>query len=159
MSTATEIELVPGSVDRDPGASLVQAMREERAILYDGLDLDAPDMPKAGPQELGSPGGTLLVGYRDGEPICCGGVKRLDERACEIKRMYVGPAHRGRGVARRLLAALEQTARELGYTVARLDTGDRQPGAQRLYRSLGYVEIANFNGNPLATFFGEKELA
>jgi hypothetical protein len=49
-------------------------------------------------------------------------------------------------------------ARGLGYQVARLDTGPRQPHAQGLYESEGYVAVENFNGNPVATFFGEKRL-
>jgi hypothetical protein len=61
-------------------------------------------------------------------------------------------------VARALLEALEHTARELGYAVARLDTGPRQPWAERLYRNAGYRPIHNFNRNPVATFFGEKSL-
>jgi hypothetical protein len=62
-------------------------------------------------------------------------------------------------VARALLAALEDAARGLGYEVARLDTGPLQPHAEALYRSAGYAEIANFNANPVASFFGEKRLA
>ena len=57
-----------------------------------------------------------------------------------------------------LLHELEDRARGLGYTVARLDTGPKQPVARGLYESEGYVEVANFNGNPVATFFGEKPL-
>jgi GNAT superfamily N-acetyltransferase len=159
MTTPSEIAFHPGSVDADPGAGLVQAMRAEMAALYDGLDLDSEDMPKAGAAELGPPGGAFLVGVRAGEPVCCGGVKRIDGRVCEIKRMYVVPGARGRGVARALLAALEQTGRELGYAVARLDTGHLQHDARHLYESAGYAPIENFNGNPVATFFGEKQLA
>src|SRR5579875_454368 len=133
-------------------------MRAEIAELYTGLDLDGPQMPRAGAAELGPPGGTFLVGVRDGDPVCCGGVKRLDDRACEIKRMYVAPQARGQGVARQLLGALEASARELGYRVARLDTGPDQPHARALYESAGYVEIDNFNGNPVATYFAEKPL-
>ena len=116
-------------------------------------------MPKAGPAELGPPYGGFWVGYVDGEPACCGGVKRLpDEGACEIKRMYVVPALRGRGLAHRLLAVLEDRARELGYRVARLDTGHHQHDARHIYETAGYVEIPNFNANPHATYFGEKVL-
>ena len=60
-----------------------------------------------------------------------GGIKRLPDGACEIKRMYVVPQARGRGVARELLEALEEEARALGYELARLDTGPRQPHAER----------------------------
>ena len=72
--------------------------------------------------------------------------------------MFVLQSARGRGVARELLAELERRARELGYTIARLDTGPRQPHAQRLYERCGYEAIGNFNVNPVATFFGEKRL-
>jgi GNAT superfamily N-acetyltransferase len=148
-----------GRADVSPGKELIAAMTAEMAELYDGLDLDHPAMPKAGPAELGPPDGALLIGFSDtGEPICCGGVKRLADGACEIKRMYVAPAARGRGVARALLAALESRARGLGYTTARLDTGPKQPHARGLYESEGYVEIDNFNDNPVASFFGEKHL-
>jgi GNAT superfamily N-acetyltransferase len=115
-------------------------------------------MPKAGQAELSPPRGAFLVGSRDGEPICCGGVKRLDDRICEIKKMYVIPAARGTGVARLLLYALEDKARALGYEVARLDTGPKQGHAQGLYESEGYVAIDDFNGNPVAVFWGEKPL-
>ena len=72
--------------------------------------------------------------------------------------MYVVPAARRQGLARVLLHALEDAARRLGYQVARLDTGPRQPHAQALYESEGYVAVGNFNGNPVATFFGAKRL-
>jgi GNAT superfamily N-acetyltransferase len=144
--------------DEEPAAALVQGMRDEIAAIYDGLDLDGPQMPRAGPYELGSPGGTFVVGYEGDLAICCGGVKRLPDGACEIKRMFVIDAARGRGVARALLAELERRARDLGYTVARLDTGPRQTRARRMYERAGYVPIENFNANPVATFFGEKPL-
>jgi GNAT superfamily N-acetyltransferase len=148
-----------GRVDTGDGGRLAAAMRAEIAELYGGLALDDPAMPAAGPAELNPPAGAFLVGYRDGLAVCCGGIKRLDARACELKRMYVVPEVRGQGVARGLLAALEDRARELGYSIARLDTGPRQPGARHLYESAGYREIQNFNGNPVASFFGEKSLA
>jgi GNAT superfamily N-acetyltransferase len=145
--------------DAEPAASLVAATREELRVMYDDLDIDAAGMPAAGPQELGPPGGTFLVGFdADGRAICCGGVKALEDGACEIKRMYVLPEERGRGVARKLLSALEDAARALGYVTARLDTGPRQPHAERIYRTAGYRPIGNFNANPVASFFGEKPL-
>jgi GNAT superfamily N-acetyltransferase len=147
------------TVDTGDGAALVGAMIEEMRELYDGLDLNAPGMPSAGAVDLSPPGGIFLVGYHDGEPVCGGGVKRLPDGACEIKRMYVVPAARRQGVARALLRALEDAARGLGYDTARLDTGPRQPYARSFYESEGYVPIPNFNGNPAATFFGEKQLS
>jgi GNAT superfamily N-acetyltransferase len=152
------VEFRGGRVDAGPGAALAQAMRDEIALMYDGLELDGADMPRAGPRELSPPHGAFVVGLLEGEPVCCGGVKRLDGQTCEIKKMYVVPARRGQGVARALLHALEAKARELGYSIARLDTGPKQRNARALYESEGYAEIADFNGNPAAAFWGEKPL-
>jgi GNAT superfamily N-acetyltransferase len=158
-----KLEFLETPMDAGDGLRLADAMRAEIALIYDGLDLDAEFMPAGGPAELGPPSGAFLVGYEavgseGARALCCGGVKRLDERSCEIKRMYVLPQVRGRGVARALLGALEARARELGYLVARLDTGPRQADPRALYESAGYVEVANFNGNPVASFWGEKPL-
>jgi GNAT superfamily N-acetyltransferase len=152
------IEFVDGLVDDGDGGRLERAMRAEMAEVYPGLEIASPHMPQAGPEVLNPPNGVFLVGYEDGVAICCGGIKRLAPEVCEFKRMYVVPAARGRGVARELLGALEARALALGYTVGRLDTGPRQPAAQHLYESAGYEQIANFNANPVATFFGEKSL-
>ena len=147
-------------MDQEPARSLAGAMHDEIALIYDGLAIDGPEMPKGGPDELGPPGGVFLVGYdEDGAPVCCGGIKDLGDGACEIKRMYVVPSARGAGRARELLVALEDAARGLGHEIVRLDTGPRQPHAEHLYRSAGYTPIANFNRNPMASFFGEKRLS
>jgi GNAT superfamily N-acetyltransferase len=154
----SSLRFEPADVDAGPGGQLAQAMRDEIAILYDGLELDGDRMPKAGPAELSPPGGTFVVGYRSGQLACCGGVKALTDRICEIKKMYVVPGLRGQGVARALLRELEDRARSLGYEVARLDTGPKQIRARGLYESEGYAEIEDFNGNPVASFWGEKPL-
>jgi GNAT superfamily N-acetyltransferase len=151
-----EFRRVP--TDDGDGARLVAAMVAEMRELYDGLDLTAPGMPKAGPAEFGPPGGVFLVGYRGSEPVCGGGIKALRDGTCEIKRMYVVPQVRRTGVARALLGALEDAARDLGYRIARLDTGARQPHAQAFYEASGYRRVVNFNDNPAAAFHGEKRL-
>ena len=149
----------PIPLEEEPARSLVLAMREEIASIYTGVVLDGPEMPKAGPKELGPPGGVFLVGFDEaGTPVCGGGVKDIGEGACEIKRMYVVPEARNGGKGRELLVALEDAARELGYERARFDTGPEQHGARRMYLAAGYEPIENFNGNPMATFFGEKTL-
>ncbi|MFZ1994254.1 MAG: GNAT family N-acetyltransferase [Solirubrobacteraceae bacterium] len=158
MPARTHITFRQGRVDSGDGAALAQAMRDEIAVLYEGLDLDGDTMPKAGAAELSPPGGAFVVGYHEGVPVCCGGVKRLDDERCEIKKMYVIPELRGQGVARALLGELEDVARGLGYAVARLDTGPKQGNAEGLYRDEGYVEVPDFNGNPVAVFWGEKPL-
>ena len=141
-----------------PASELIEAMVEEMVPLYGRID--RPGMPAAGAEQFApATGGAFLVGYDDAErPVCGGGLKRLDKGVVEIKRMYVVPEARGRGVALALLAALEDAARDLGYTTARLDTGPKQPHAERMYRAAGYREIANFNANLEASFWGEKRL-
>lgn len=110
--------------------------------------------------EMEPPGGTFLVVVEGGEPVACGGLRTLDAAAGigEVKRMYVAPAARRRGHARRLLAALEDAARELGHGRIRLDTNAAQPEALELYAACGYAEIPDYNGSPTATHWFEKRL-
>ncbi|MFC5138906.1 GNAT family N-acetyltransferase [Actinomycetospora rhizophila] len=110
------------------------------------------------PDELAPPRGRFLVGYDDGEPVAIGGVRALDDGVCEIKRMYVAPAARSRGVGRALLAALEDAARELGHARVRLDAGAAQRHSRALFADTGYRPIPPYNGNHIAVYFGEKEL-
>ena len=139
-----------------PASELLAAMEVEMVELYS--DVGMARMPPAGPEDFAPPGGAYVVGFVDGAPICGGGLKRLPDAAVEIKRMYVVPAARRRGVARALLGALESTARGLGYSIVRLDTGARQPHAKALYAASGFVEVGNYNGNPYAAYWGEKRL-
>jgi GNAT superfamily N-acetyltransferase len=142
--------------DEPPGRDLVEAMVAELTPLYGRIDV--PGAPTATADQMAPPAGAFLVGTEDGRTVCCGGVKALPDGACEIKRMFVVPDARGRGIARALLVALEDAARALGYAVARLDTGPHQPHAQRMYERAGYRPVPNFNANPFASFWGEKAL-
>jgi GNAT superfamily N-acetyltransferase len=135
-----------------PASELLAAMVDEMVALY------GVGPPPATPADFGPPYGTFLVGCSGGEPLCCGGLKGLGDGAAEIKRMYVVPAARRRGLARALLGALEDAARVLGHGIVRLDTGARQPHAQALYESTGYVSVPDYNDNPVAAFWGEKRL-
>jgi GNAT superfamily N-acetyltransferase len=110
--------------------------------------------------EMELPGGAFLVLEEDGAAVACGGLRTLDRDASlgEVKRMYVTPAARRRGHARRLLGALEEAAREAGLRRLRLDTNAQQPEALELYRACGYGEISDYNGSPTATHWFEKAL-
>jgi GNAT superfamily N-acetyltransferase len=152
-----EITLRTEAADSLIAVRLVEAMVAEMEQLYSlppgtGLGTGAP------PADFAPPGGTFLVIYADGKPVAGGGVKRDEDGVAEIKRMYVVPEARGQGLGRRLLEELEAAARELGYARIRLDTGDRQPHAQAMYERAGYHRIDNYNGNPQASFWGEKIL-
>lgn len=83
----------------------------------------------------------FLVALVDGRAVGCGAVQPVDDTTGELKRMYVVPEHRGRGVARSLLGALEDLARGQGYQWLRLATGVRQPEAIRLYERCAYALV------------------
>jgi putative acetyltransferase len=112
-------------------------------------------------EDVADPQLTFLVARIDGHAAGCGALRPLEPGVGEVKRMFVRPAFRGRGVARQVLAALEAAARARGYSMLRLETATRQPEAIGLYRSAGYVEIPCFGadaGNRFSVCF-EKRLA
>ena len=150
------IEFRPVPAGEPPASDLIGAMVDELERFYGRID--RPGMPSATPDDFAPPAGICLVGFDGDGPVCVGAIKRLDVGLAEFKRMYVAPAGRSRGLARRLLIALEDAARDLGYTRVRLDTGPEQPHAKALYLSAGYTEIKNYNANPAASFWAEKDL-
>jgi putative acetyltransferase len=98
------------------------------------------------PEELAPGRGAFLIAYLDGAPVGCGAVRREGEGTAEIKRMFVDPAHRGRGIASAVLTALEAEARRLGARRLVLETGHRQPEALALYQRHGFLPTAAFGG-------------
>jgi GNAT superfamily N-acetyltransferase len=143
--------------EEPPASDLLAAMKVELNDVYETFSrLDNPPLQSS---ELRPPGGAYVVGYEGAVPVAGGGVRRLTEDIGEIKRMYVLPDQRSRGLARALLGALEEAARSLGYLAVRLDTGPKRVHALALYRSAGYVDVDPYNDNPFACFWGEKELA
>src|SRR6476659_2987222 len=117
----------------------------------DPLDIDLEAEIAAGPPaNLAPPEGVLLLARVDGDPAALGGVRHLDTPVAEVKSMYVVPAYRGTGLAREVLAELERLARGRGCRAIRLDTSAYLSAAVALYRSAGYLEVADYNGNPKA---------
>jgi GNAT superfamily N-acetyltransferase len=145
------------ALDGPAGQALVAALFDEIVPLYPTITSDNPG-PSATAEELRPPGGAFLVAYVDDQPVGCGGIKRLSAEAAELKRLYVAPEARNRGLARTLVGALENAARQAGYRLVRLDTGNQQPAALQLFRSIGYGEIDDYNGNPHASYWFEKRL-
>jgi ribosomal protein S18 acetylase RimI-like enzyme len=145
-------------VDRDdPAVRLLYAdfIREADEPL--GIDLGA-EIAAGPPANLIPPEGVLLLARVAGDPAGLGGVRHLDTPVAEIKSMYVAPAYRGAGLARRLLTELERIAGEHGCRACRLDTSDYLTAAIALYRAAGYREVADYNGNPKANLWFERAL-
>jgi GNAT superfamily N-acetyltransferase len=95
-------------------------------------------------------GGALLLAWDDGAALGCVALRRLDEDSCEMKRMYVDDAGRGRGVGRTLGEAVVQRARDLGYAAIYLDTSVEQHEAIGLYASLGFESCEPYHEVPEA---------
>jgi DNA-binding MarR family transcriptional regulator/GNAT superfamily N-acetyltransferase len=110
------------------------------------------------PAALTPPRGLLLVARLHAEPIACGALKLPPGEPAEIKRLWVAPDARRLGVARRVLAELEERARQAGADVVRLDTNRALRAATTLYRAAGYTEVAAFNDEPYAHHWFEKRL-
>ncbi|HVM57510.1 MAG TPA: GNAT family N-acetyltransferase [Gaiellaceae bacterium] len=124
--------------DADEITALVEAQQAEMRELYSG---EADIGPTREAAMFVEPDGVFLVVRDEGRAIGCGGVCRFDGTRAELKRMYVAPEARGRGLGRLLLVELEAEARRLGYAGIVLETGDRQPEALGLYASAGYERI------------------
>ncbi|MBE8712760.1 GNAT family N-acetyltransferase [Sphingobacterium sp. KB22] len=86
----------------------------------------------------------VLVAYENETAVGCGAIKEFSKDAMEVKRMYVLPYQRGKGIASKILAGLENWASELGYASCVLETGKKQPEAIALYKKSGYRIIPNY---------------
>ena len=130
---AGAVELRPTRLDDPVAARLVDELQADLTVRY-----GAPDPVGTGPDEFWPPRGVFLVAWLAGRPVGCAGLKEMDTAVAELKRMYVAPSARGHGVARALLAGLEEHARLAGVPRLRLITGEAQPEAVALYASAGW---------------------
>lgn len=134
------------TLDHPDAARLVERVQAEYAVLY-----GAPDDAPLDVAEFAEGAGAFLVGYLDGEPVATAAWRWHEVPpgvtagpAAELKRMYVVPARRRQGWARRMLTAVEDDARASGARSTVLETGLRQPEAIALYLSSGYGEVPGF---------------
>ena len=122
-----------------------------------------PEMQAALPKKISGPRAGFVVAWLNDAAVGCGAWRPLapaEAAVAEVKRMFVEPAVRGRGISRAILKKLETLARADGYSVVRLETGLRQPPALRLYETSGYRRIepyGRYRDDPLSVCF-EKTL-
>jgi len=141
------VEIKPTRFGAPAAQKMIAAALADLAERYGGSGDDNP----IDPLQFDPPEGGFLVAWRSGEPVGCGGWRTLAhvqeefaEDIAEIKRMYVAPTARGKGVADRLLQALEESAREAGMRRVWLETGARQPEAIAFYERNGYERITDY---------------
>jgi GNAT superfamily N-acetyltransferase len=161
MSVEADLRVVAVPLTHPDAQLLVEEVQGEYRRRYGG-----PDRTPMDPAYFESPRGGFVVAYRGETPVAMGGwrfrpdVQRLDStRAAEVKRMYVVPAERRTGLARRVLAHLEDAARQAGADVLILETGTAQPEAMALYESAGYQAVEPFGyykDGPLNRCYGRR---
>lgn len=139
----------------------VVALTDEAQAFYRELYGGQGDQAVVRVADFEPPTGHFVVGYVEGVPVAMGGWRRLGDRpglpspnAAEIKRMYVAPCARGRGLSRILLAELEASARAGGLDWLVLETGSPQASAVVLYRTSGYIDI---DGAPYGHYVGHRD--
>jgi GNAT superfamily N-acetyltransferase len=137
--------------------ALIEALNADLRARYPG---DGSHYFRLDADEVRPGRGAFVVAYAADTPVGCGAVRVIDAGVAEIKRMYVVPRVRGRGIARRMLERLEGEARALGVTKLMLETGTQQPEAIALYSNTGFSPTGPFGDyppSPLNVFF-EKHL-
>lgn len=124
-------------------------------LSFQDIDTELADFPG----KYAAPDGAFLVARFGAEIVGCVGLRRLDRRTCEMKRLFVRDHAKGHGLGKALVAELLQVASAKGYHRMRLDTLATMHAAQALYRGFGFYEIAAYVHNPLpGTLFMEKLL-
>lgn len=151
------VDIAPAPADGAESQACLHAYFSELSRRFP-RGFDPAASVSAEPDELSPPHGRFVLVRSGQRPRGCGAVKRLDVGVGEIKRMWVHPELRGRGVGRALLDALEVEARRLGFHTVRLDTSAHLPEALALYRRAGYRDIPRYNDNPYAAHWLEKRL-
>jgi len=121
--------------------------------LIDGKDSFYEKLKKFPCEEYEKPNGSFIVIYYNDEPAGCVGLRRFDNTACEMKRMYVRPAYRGLKIGDRLCVEVIRLAKELGFTKMLLDTNREMATAIKLYAKFSFKEIPpyciNVNQHPV----------
>ena len=141
MVRAGTIEIRRAALASSDAARLIAALNAELKATFP--EPGATHFSLTGAQ-VGAGDGAFVVAYLDDVAVGCGAVRRLDAVTAELKRMYVDPSVRGRGIGRALVEALECEARLLGVTRVVLETGTRLAPAIKLYQAMGYARIPLF---------------
>jgi GNAT superfamily N-acetyltransferase len=158
-----DVDICPAAPGSAEGRAVLTAYFREvvsRHHRREATDAEVADAMAAEPSDdLCPPGGLLLLARHDGRVLGCAGLRLLSAGIGEVTRVFVAPQARRRGIARQLLDAVEDAARQHQVTRLRLDTSDHLTEARRLYVSQGFQEVAPFSPGRLANLWYEKVLS
>ena len=132
------LSISPEAFESPDAQRLITALDAGLAELYPPEQRFGPNL-KA--QHLEGGRGAFLVARDSGRAVGCGAIRLNDARTAEVKRMYVEPKQRGKGVGKAILASLEAAAQKIGAQRLVLETGSHSPDALALYRGAGFTEI------------------
>ena len=125
---------------------LEYAQSLEFSLCFQGFDKELADLPG----DYAPPDGRLLLAHYDAQLAACAALHKLDPGICEMKRLYLRPQFRGKGLGRALADRIVAEARQIGYQRMRLDTVEPvMKDAVAMYRKLGFREIAPYRVNPM----------
>jgi putative acetyltransferase len=125
-------------LDSQDARRLIAALDAGLAELYPPEQRFGPNLK---PEHLEAGRGTFLIARDGGRAVGCGAIRLLDPTTAEVKRMYVEPGQRGKGIGRAVLDSLEAAAKQRGARRLVLETGVHQEAANSLYRRAGFAEI------------------
>lgn len=151
-----DIEIVSARFPEDR-ATVVRLFEAYAASLSTDLCFQGfADELRSLPGDYAPPDGRLFLVREGAIPLGCGALRRLNAATGEMKRVYLDPQARGKGIGRRLVAQIIEAARDVGYRRLWLDTLPELAEAAALYRRLGFREIAPYNDNPVpgVIYFG-----
>jgi putative acetyltransferase len=153
---ASDLHILPRDpLDPEALFLLREAAIEARRLYADLIDPAAP-MPTNDPAR---PGSIYLIAFFAENPVGCGALRKIDATIAEVRRMYVLASVRRAGIGRALLVCLEKEADKMGYTLLKLQTGNRQRAAMALYESYGFTRIPLFGAyvnDPISVCYAKK---
>ncbi|MFO1203931.1 MAG: bifunctional helix-turn-helix transcriptional regulator/GNAT family N-acetyltransferase [Tabrizicola sp.] len=149
------LEIRPADPDSPEAVFCLQSYFDELAARVAIVKPGMFTLPDPGADSYRPPQGRFLVAWSDDLPVGCVSLRPLDAQTAEVKRLWVHDSARGQGLARRLMAAIEDEARAMGHRMLKLDTNSALSEAITLYRNSGWTDIAPYTGTPADTWMGK----
>jgi GNAT superfamily N-acetyltransferase len=155
MSANLSITITPADPEAPEARACLNAYFDLLADRIPGIERTHVPDPDPDAHYYRPPHGTFLLARADGSPLACVSLKTAGPATGEVKRLWVAPAARGMGLARRMMTAVEDAARAFGMTRLILDTNEHLPEAIALYRATGWADIAPYTPFPATHWFGK----